>query len=144
MLEQIDTNADDRPLVPLAEAAALTGRHPEALRGMLRRGRLNGVRGNDGRWLVRLPADLVAGHQPADAQPSAGWLEELAELREEAAGLRVDLARAEADRDAAKAIAAAEKDMLREALTREQARADRLEAALVALQQPWWRRWLAS
>jgi hypothetical protein len=62
-------------------------------------------------------------------------------LREEAAGLRVDLARAEANRDAAKAISAAEKDMLREALSREQARADRLEAALVALQRPWWQRW---
>jgi len=55
--------------------------------------------------------------------------------------LSVDLARAEADRDAAKAISAAEKDMLREALSREQARADRLEAALVALQRPWWQRW---
>ena len=141
MPEQNAANADDRPLVSLTEAAAATGRHPEALRGMLRRGRLTGVRGNDRKWLVRLPADLVAGQQPADGQLSAGWAEDLADLREEAAGLRVDLARAEADRDAAKAISAAEKDMLREALSREQARADRLEAALVALQRPWWQRW---
>jgi hypothetical protein len=60
MPEQNAANADDRPLVSLTEAAAATGRHPEALRGMLRRGRLTGVRGNDRKWLVRLPADLVA------------------------------------------------------------------------------------
>jgi hypothetical protein len=44
--------------------------------------------------------------------------------------LSVDLARAEADRDAAKAISAAEKDLLREALSRKQARTD--------LRPRWW------
>ena len=144
MSEQIDANAAERPLVPLAEAAALAGRHPEALRGMLRRGRLEGVRGNDGRWLVRLPSDLVAGQQPADAQAAAGLLEEVAELREEVAGLRLALGRAEADRDAARTVAAAETSLLRDALGREQARADRLEHVLIDLRRPWWRRLVSS
>jgi multidrug resistance efflux pump len=135
--EQPDDVSDPRPLVSLAEAAAATGRHPEALRGMVRRGRLTAVRGNDGRLLVRLPADLTAGQQPAETRLEAGLLDEMAEVREEAAGLRTALARAEAERDAAKAVAAAETTMLREALEREHARVDRLEEAL---RRPWWRR----
>jgi hypothetical protein len=137
MPAQTEDASDPRPLVSLAEAAAATGRHPEALRGMIRRGRLPAVRGNDGRLLVRLPADLAAGQQPGDGRAEAGLLEEVAEVREEAAGLRVALARAEAERDAAKAVATAEVAMLRETLERERARADRIEEGL---RRPWWRR----
>ena len=94
MPAQTEDASDPRPLVSLAEAAAATGRHPEAIRGMIRHGRLPAVRGNDGRLLVRLPADLAAGQQPGDGRAEAGLLEEVAEVREEAAGLRERLLRA--------------------------------------------------
>lgn len=139
----------DPPLLPLAEAAAKTGRHPEALRAMARRGRLKTVRGNDGRLLVELPAGqepAAAGERPAAAaamtgqQPDlAGQVAELeaamAELREELLAARLTAGRAEAERDAARAIAAAETAALRELVVE-------LRAELAAARRPWWRRWL--
>src|SRR3954453_4722040 len=61
MLEVSESTPDGRaadPLVTLAEAAAAMGRPKEALRAMIRRGRLEAIRGNDGRFLVRLPSDI--------------------------------------------------------------------------------------
>ena len=46
--------AGPSPLISLAEVARLTGRHPEALRALVRRGRLTAPRGNNGRLLLRL------------------------------------------------------------------------------------------
>jgi hypothetical protein len=46
------------PLVALAEAAAELGRPKEALRAMIRRGKLRAVRGNSGQYLVELSPDL--------------------------------------------------------------------------------------
>ncbi len=56
--------ADDRPVAPLltlAEASALTGRPAEAIRTMIRRRKLAACKGNDGRWLVEIPAEM---HRP--------------------------------------------------------------------------------
>jgi hypothetical protein len=59
------------------------------------------------------------------------------DLQAEIADLRVALARAEADRDAAKAVAMAEV-MAKDALVAE------LRKLLDDARRPWWRRWLAA
>jgi hypothetical protein len=59
-----DAVRDDRPVAPLltlAEASALTGRPAEAIRTMIRRRKLVARKGNDGRWLVEIPAEM---HRP--------------------------------------------------------------------------------
>jgi hypothetical protein len=48
------------PMVSMAEAARRVGKSQDAIRAMARRGRLAAVRGNDGRLLVPVPAELAA------------------------------------------------------------------------------------
>lgn len=134
------TRAEQRPLVTLAEAGRLTGRHPEALRAMVRRGRLRMTRGNDGRMLIELPDEatgLGAGQQPAEAGRLAGQVDELdelvADLRDELGVLKVELARAEADRDAARTVAEARVEA-KDALISE------LRELLADARRPWWRK----
>src|SRR3954467_14208818 len=81
------------PMVPLAEAATLTGRHPEALRSMIRRGQLTARRDNRRGWLVALPQPAEQPDGPVADRAMAGQDDALAELREEVAGLREALAR---------------------------------------------------
>ena len=60
----------------LREAAAATGRPPEAIRAMVRRGRLKATRGNDRRLLLEVPPDMIrpdpgpvaAGTEAADGR----------------------------------------------------------------------------
>jgi|1185.fasta_scaffold399991_1 multidrug resistance efflux pump len=139
--------------VSLAEAAALTGQHPEALRAKARRGRIPALRGNDGTWRVQVPAARPeTGHLPDQAT-------KLAELERDVARLGEQLARAEAGRDAAiaqakaeaqvaiaraeraAAVAEAQAAMLRETVADLRARLDRAEARLAV---PWWRRLLGT
>src|SRR3954454_2794454 len=56
------------PLMSLAEAAAATGRKPEAIRAMVRSGRLRARRGNDGKLLIAIPAHM---RQPSGSQADA-------------------------------------------------------------------------
>ena len=65
-------------MLPLAEAARRLGKSQDAVRSMIRRGRLTAVRGNDGRLLVPIPAGL----QPVADQSQAG--DDLAEALAEA------------------------------------------------------------
>jgi hypothetical protein len=122
------------PMKPLREAAVATGRHPEALRSLIRRGRLKAVRGNDGTTLVEVPDWLSAGHEPQGAEPMAGMDGVAAELREELTELKTDLARAEAERDAVKAAAETEKAALRELIAA-------LQTELAYRRRPLWLRW---
>src|SRR3954451_6293352 len=51
----------DRPVAPLmtlSEAAIATGRQPESIRTLIRRGKIRARKGNDGRWLVEVPAEM--------------------------------------------------------------------------------------
>jgi hypothetical protein len=48
-----------QPVVSLAEAAVMTGRPAEAIRAMIRRGKLKALKGNDGRTLVAIPAEMI-------------------------------------------------------------------------------------
>jgi hypothetical protein len=116
------------PWLTLAEAARRTGRHPDALRAMVRRGRLPGRKGNAGQWLVQVPArpESESG-QPSDPDMAA----QVAMLHEELAESRVAAARAEAERDAVQTVVAD----VRAALAVERERGDRLESALANMRR---------
>jgi hypothetical protein len=145
-------DGEERPWLTLTEAAALSGRHIDALRAMARRGRIDRRKNNAGQWVVRLPeswpqagvADALGNLSGANsADPSgiaqgdaSGAADALAELREEVAELRVALARAEAkaeaitavaksEVEAAKRVAAAEVEAMREQLETGSRRATR-------------------
>src|SRR4051794_34213791 len=115
MAEAGQSHEAEGPWLTLSEAAARSGRHIDALRAMTRRGKLERRRGklerrrgNRGEWLVRLPESMPqddSGNAHADA---SGLTEMVAELREEVTELRVALARAETQAEAAKAVATAE------------------------------------
>jgi hypothetical protein len=137
------------PRLPLAEAAARLGKSVDAVRAMIRRGKLATVRGNDGRLLVSVPPSLVQ----ADAQPRLGNGE---------AGDRSRLGARLGDDEAAARLlierdeALAEADHWREQSHRAkvaQARAEaelaakneligELKAMLAEARRPWWRRWV--
>jgi hypothetical protein len=60
------------------------------------------------------------------------------------ADLRAELAKAQAERDAALKAGEAEGRLLREMLERERSIADELHRQLEDARRPWWRRWLAE
>jgi hypothetical protein len=131
MTQASDGEGAERPWLTLTEAASRTSRHIDAIRAMTRRGKLERRKGNAGQWLVRLPesvpeslarAGLVAdsgnalGTVPPGMGGDSAMAEALSELREELADLRVALAEAKGEADAAKRIAAAEVEAMREQL----------------------------
>ena len=59
----------EAPWLPLAEAGRRTGRHPDTLRAMIRRGRLSGRKSNSGAWLVQMP---VSGSDPERRPDGSG------------------------------------------------------------------------
>src|SRR4051794_11108354 len=147
MVEAGQSHEAEGPWLTLSEAAARSGRHIDALRAMARRGKLERRKGNAGQWLVRLPEALPQDDSGIAHGDDSGMAEVAAELREEVAELRVALARAEPQAEAAKAVAAAEVEAMRrqtaaelaarDAVTAElRARADRLEAALAEARRP--------
>ena len=133
---------DQDELLTLAEAGKRLGRHPEALRALVRRHRLPARRDNLGRLLLRLadlPAGLSAPEHGRAAQPAAPEHAQLAqadpaellELREELAEERVARARLEGELVARDALLAAKDTLageLRQALAKAEAAADRLRA----------------
>ena len=132
---------DDRDeLLTLAEAGKRLGRHPEALRALVRRHRLPARRDNLGRLLLRLadlPADLSAPERGRPAHPAEPEYAQPAqvnaiELLEALADERVARARAEGEL-AAEARRSAD---LASSLAVERSRADRLEAELRELRRP--------
>src|SRR4051794_13355091 len=132
--------AGEQPLMSLREAAAATGRPPEAIRAMVRRGRLVARKGNTGRLLIEVPPDLIrldpapaaAGAEAADARV-AGLEWAVEEWRAAAEEARLEAA-----------VAAAEARLLRDELARERERVGRLEGELVELRRPWWTRLLSK
>src|SRR4051794_39034228 len=107
-----------------------TGRHPDALRAMIRRGKLQGRKNNAGQWLVQIPPGMLAESDSADDPDMAGGV---AGLRDELLEARGAAARAEAERDSAVANLAD----ARSTIERERVRGDRLEAALAEARRPW-------
>jgi len=155
-------DAGDAPWFTLSEAAARSGRHIGALRSLVRRGRIPARKGNGGQWLVQLPDNPLA--EPDTANGSSAGLAigsadsyALAELTAEVAELREQLARAEVEREAARAVAtaemiatktsaAAEIKAARDTAAAEVAAKDAVIAELKVLladaRRPWWRRWM--
>jgi hypothetical protein len=130
----------DSPMLPMAEAARRLGKSQDAVRSMVRRGRLTAVRGNDGRLLVPVPADLEAAADQSG--PGDGLAEALAEAdhwRERAHQAELEAARARAELKAAGDVAAAR---LETAMARAEAQAavvEELKAMLAEARRPWWR-----
>jgi predicted RNase H-like nuclease (RuvC/YqgF family) len=167
--------------INLTQAARRLGWPRERLRSAARRRTIETRRAhNSGELLVLITPELMAQAQPAEPHGPArrpvretteadGAREHLASLETslddaeaQVAGLRADLVKAQAERDAAKAIAAAEMEALRAQLAtevaarkavieelkagldHERARSERLETMLAEFRRPWWRRWFAS
>ena len=141
------------PRLPLAEAAARLGKSVDAVRAMIRRGKLLTQRGNDGRLLVSVPPSLAQADDQARLGVSLGNGEAGdrsglgASLGESKATTRLlaerDEALAEADHwreqahRAELAQARAEAELgAKDALVAE------LKALLAEARRPWWRRWL--
>jgi len=157
--DQADDSRPAEPLMTLVDAAAATGRPAEAIRAMIRRGKLKATKGNDGRYLVAVPAELRRPTgQPERGRPAQrghdedGRLAALQEAAEEwraaAEEARLTAAVAAAERDAAKTTAAAEVEAMRRQTEAELAAKDalvtELRAMLADARRPFWRRWLTS
>src|SRR3712207_5208365 len=67
-----ETGAAEQPWLTLTEAAIRTGRHIDALRAMVRWGKLERRKGNAGQWLVRLPKSWAEADQGNDSGSAAG------------------------------------------------------------------------
>src|SRR3954465_9962389 len=62
MTQPDETTASPTVLLPLAEAASRLGLHPSALRSRIRRGLVMAKKGNDGRILVEVMANVRPDH----------------------------------------------------------------------------------
>ena len=142
--------ADEEPWLSLSEAAQRSGLAREAIRAKARRGHIPARKGNNGQILVQLPAVLLAGSGRGEAGAQADLL---ADLLAEVAERREQVARTEAERDAAESVAEAQVEAARTAaMARVEAAklevaavrelADRLTRELVEARRPWWRRLL--
>jgi chromosome segregation ATPase len=138
----------DSPMLPLAEAAQRLGRSREAVRSLIRRGRLATVRGNDGKVLVAVPTEL------AEAADRSRPEDDLADLRERAHEAELAQAEAEAELkvrleqlDALKAELATRQEQLVELkgeLAAARAEVAQLKVELAEARRPWWRRWIGE
>jgi predicted RNase H-like nuclease (RuvC/YqgF family) len=165
--------------INLTQAAKRLGWPRERLRSAARRRTIETRRAhNSGELLVLLTSELLAQAQPTEAHgptrrstreaaEADGAREHLASLETslddaeaQVANLRAELAKTQAERDAAKAIARAEVEAMRQqletevaarnavieelkaGLEHERARSERLDGMLAELRRPWWRRWL--
>ena len=134
----------NEPWLTLGEAGRRSGRHPDTLRAMIRRGRLEGRKGNRGEWLVRLPPRMLSGADPEGHLGTPGRAPEgdpdapeegpdVLGLLEENARLQHAPGRAEGELTAELRRSAD----LAAALAKAEVRADRLEAALAEARRPW-------
>ena len=122
-----DSQPHEQPWLTLSEAAAVTGLDREAVQSLARRGLIPHRVDGQGRWLVQIPPGSVTADDRARSTASN------ATLGEAVAGLREELARAEAGRDAAERTAGDNTTLLREELDHARDRADRLEGELRAV-----------
>jgi hypothetical protein len=131
----VSEQGDEPPRVPLADAATRLGKSQEAVRAMIRRGKLATIRGNDGRLLVTVPPELVrAGDQPS---PDGGATS-LDEALAEAEHWRDRAHRSDLEATSARAELTVRLEQIAE--LREQVGG--LRAELAESRRPWWRRWL--
>ena len=127
---------EEQPWLTLSEAASRDGRHIDALRSLVRRRKLPARKGNNGQWLVQLPASPDAADLANGLATDTAVTELLAEVTE----LREALAEAKAEAKAAYAIAEARVDAVKAEAAAVRELADRLTAELAHARRPWWRR----
>jgi hypothetical protein len=141
MAEPPPGQSPEPPRLPLVEAAVVLGKTTEAVRSMVRRGRLSAVRGNDGRLLVAVPPELARSDDRSgpDGQPVDDQLARLLAERDEAL-LEADQLR-EQLRDAQVARAEARARREAETAAKNELIAE-LKAMLAEARRPWWRRWI--
>jgi hypothetical protein len=130
----------EAPWLPLSEAAQRLGRHPDGIRSMIRRGRVNGRKGNAGQWLVQVSTESDSVRNGHDSDVT----ESLADLREELTEARVAAARAEAERDTQAAAHIQERETLQGVISDLRADRDRLAAELVQARKGWLERLLEA
>jgi hypothetical protein len=138
--------ANEPPRLPLVEAAVKLGKSTEAVRSLIRRGRLKAMRGNSGTLLVEVPPDLVRSDDRSNVNDDrmADVMFELDHWREAAHLAEVAQARAEAERDAARATAAAETAAKDQVIGELRAMLGEMRAELAEARRPWWRRLMAA
>jgi hypothetical protein len=148
--------------LPLGEAAHRLGISVDAVRARIRRGLLEGRRGNDGKVSVLVTAQAPTDRPQVDDEALSRFRLDLDEARAEADHWQqraheaeLAVARAEERVRSAEAVALANvatakaeveaKEQVvaevRRALEHERARAERLEALL---NRPWWTRWFGA
>ena len=130
---------DEQPWLTLSEAASRTGRHIDSLRSLVRRRKLPARKGNNGQWLVQLPASVAQfdiANDTADLANDTAVTELLTEVTE----LREALAEAKAEAKAAYAIAEARVDAVKAEAAAVRELADRLTAELAEARRPGWLR----
>ncbi|MFL5338324.1 MAG: hypothetical protein ACJ8H8_35440 [Geminicoccaceae bacterium] len=158
----------DRPVAPLmtlSEAAAATGRQPESIRTLIRRGKIEARKGNDGRWLVEVPAEMwrqagdrsaapaITAHDRPVGKLLAGGDRPVDRSVEylSARVAELEAAEAEAKLDAEHWRERAEQDGLARARVEGKLeaaeRAHAVETAtlrelIAEMRRPWWRRWV--
>ncbi len=143
------TDEDGRIWLPLHNAAIKLGKSSDAVRSMIRRGRLSTRKANDGRLLVAVP---TANDQPggglttaddgrATVFSQADDGQTTAELQHEITEIREQLARAEERAEAARAIAAADVATAKAEAVALRELVDELKAQLADARRPWWRQW---
>jgi hypothetical protein len=139
------------PRLSLAEAAIRLGKSVDAVRAMIRRGKLQVIRGNDGRLLVTVPPSLVLETDEADDQSRLGEVEALSRLQAELDEAKAEIdhwrqaaheaelkqVRAEGERDTAQAAARSDAEA-KDALLTE------LKAMLADARRPWLARVLSA
>jgi hypothetical protein len=123
----------EAPWLPLSEAARRLGRHPDGIRSMIRRGRVNGRKGNAGQWLVQVPTES----DPVSNGHDSGVAESLADLREELTEARVAAARFEAERDTQASAHTRERETLQAVIGDLRTERDRLAAELADARKGW-------
>jgi hypothetical protein len=104
---------DDGPWLTISEAAERAGKKIDAMRALVRRGRMPRKKGNRGEWLVQLPERLMRdtldtdSGNDLDAALDSALDTELSVLREQVTELRLALARSEGELATGRAVAEA-------------------------------------
>jgi hypothetical protein len=116
--------------VTVSEAGSRLGWHPDRVKSALRRGRLQARKNNAGKWLVLLTEPPAGSNRANGAADGSADDTVMAGL---VAGLRDQVAEARERAAHAEGRAA----ILAESLAKAEARADRLEAALIEARKSW-------
>lgn len=117
-------------VVSVGEAAERLGRSVDAVRSLVRRGRLAARRGNNGQLLVTLPPDATVETPVAD-EASDSRDDALAVMRDEAEHWRREAEEARVRAARAEGEVAAQRELVGE-----------LKRLLEETRRPFWRRWL--